>query len=1560
MKIGILENGDKSIYHKIISTFLIVCSLLCFVTIGLSQQRGISKRTKLDYRLYMKGYTFDPLKAEPYIPVKLRITEVPKEPTYYIIQFTKSLTREERTQIQSKYGLHLTNYIPHFAFLEKLSPQTLDLLSKNPLFRAKVIYHPAFKISPGIGKLKFRTQERKSIKGLLLRALLFPDAELDEVVETLKKKGASGIKALDDRKIGGLVQIRFILLSKNLLPEIAKIKEVRWIEEVPESFDDNGITAGTMQSGTPGVTPIWFQGIQGEGQIIGIMDSTPIDMNHCFFEDPVDNTIRLAHRKVVGHRDSSGMAAGYHSNFVAGIAAGDDFNLSGTAPDRGNAWASRITFGNRRDVTEGRVSMFSYLSSAANDGAFIHSNSWHQEPNPQYNQTAADVDTFIWNNESHLVLGSSGNTGEAIGPPGTAKDALCVSATRRDPNEMNFGDGNDGPTPDGRRKPDLMAPGCNITSSDVSTACGTRLRGCATSWATPAASAAATLIRQYYTEGWYPSGTQQPHHAFVPSGALLKATLLNSTINMTGIAGYPSDREGWGIIRFDRVLFFPGSARNLRVWGYRNVDGLYTGHSRTHHVDIDTNAQPLQVTLVWTDPPASAGSVSPMVNDLDLSVTTPDGTQTFLGNHFVGGVSATGGAADMDNNVEMVLINNPAPGDWTITVTGTEVNVGNPGQGYALVVTVDMSESPIPTGNQDTLVVRVMFSDIAYEPPLPNLQNKMADVVDYFDEVTYGQATILPDYRGPIALDHNKDYYYHPSRNLLIEMTQEVVDKLVVAEPDVFTKGTANPADDIDRLILVTNDINFTEDWATTGPWPYDMPGGFTRPISVSIQSYDNSVARFTHGLGHQFSLVDLYAHPGVVFPRSYVDEWDNMAGLFNKAHFLVWSKERAEWITSHGSSIRYVPRPAAGTNYNNTFQLFLQESTATNRKGIAIGITEGAATLNDEDVFYFVEARDNTLGGYDDVLPGSGVLIYYVNERIPQGEGPVILVDKNLTTMHVQDAAFAVADTHALPGTGITITVHAGTGGADYDIEVDYTPPVTDYNVFITKGDTIDGNFYSYFSPDIWVDSPKNGWNLGGGPPPNDQTEDPVIGMDNRIYARIHNNGPGTSFDFDVQFRISEPYHTVGGAADFNKFVDIKHIDSLDQDGSPGAPRILYAEWTPEDDGDPHSCVLVEIINLKGNDTNPHDNIAQENLREVTSITSSPYSPVTYSYTLKNSFDREALFYFRAQGVPLGWQVDLVPRKILLNPGERMSGVATITPPPDAEVCTSESIQITSWTPRGDTIIPVGGGIVQVDLRRPVVLTLDAGIEGCRGKDRKLLAEAITIVDCYRITARGCTDPPQPNQEIIVKFTDPNGNPIYHTVMTDEHGCFEDFIVNAQGGIWQVEAEYPGDDCDGPADSPTGTVLVPPRVPTPVPGLWYSFHLGINFPTGSFSNSYDPGPSLTFDLEYRFLDNISLLALIGFHYFHGKDNDLYWRNLSVNLKMYFPLLGWRWYINGGGGIYYPNIGSNKAGINLGTGLNFPIDQRLSLDIGADYHIVDLGGNNRYFIDIKMGIIFRF
>ena len=97
-----------------------------------------------------------------------------------------------------------------------------------------------------------------------------------------------------------------------------------------------------------------------------------------------------------------------------------------------------------------------------------------------------------------------------------------------------------------------------------------------------------------------------------------------------------------------------------------------------------------------------------------------------------------------------------------------------------------------------------------------------------------------------------------------------------------------------------------------------------------------------------------------MTFPRPYVDEWDNMAGLYNNVHPLVWSKERAGWLTAHGDTIEYIPRPAPGVSYSglNPIPIFFNTSTHRQSQGDRDRAEpERARRSAAENAFYFVEA---------------------------------------------------------------------------------------------------------------------------------------------------------------------------------------------------------------------------------------------------------------------------------------------------------------------------------------------------------------------------------------------------------------------------------------------------------------------------------------------------------------------------------------------------------------------------------------------------------------------------
>jgi subtilisin-like proprotein convertase family protein len=208
--------------------------------------------------------------------------------------------------------------------------------------------------------------------------------------------------------------------------------------------------------------------------------------------------------------------------------------------------------------------------------------------------------------------------------------------------------------------------------------------------ACPAMTGAAALVRQYFTEGWYPSGFKTSADAFVPSGALLKATLTTGAQDMTGVSGYPSNTEGWGRINLDRSLYFDGDARRLAVLAdVRNLDGLQAGEPAVFSLEVLSNSQPLRITMAFTDPPAAVLASNPVINDLNLKVTAPDGSTIYWGNSTNGNAeSIAGGNPDSKNNLEQVLFTSPAVGVYTVEVIAAAVPQGP--QGFALVASGDL------------------------------------------------------------------------------------------------------------------------------------------------------------------------------------------------------------------------------------------------------------------------------------------------------------------------------------------------------------------------------------------------------------------------------------------------------------------------------------------------------------------------------------------------------------------------------------------------------------------------------------------------------------------------------------------------------------------------------------------------------------------------------------------------------------------------------------------------------------------------------------------------------
>jgi Subtilase family len=351
------------------------------------------------------------------------------------------------------------------------------------------------------------------------------------------------------------------------------------------------------------------------------------------------------------------------------------------------------------------VDLVPLFQQTYDQGARIHSNSWGDQEDagfPQgYSAGSQDADQFMWDHKDFLLVFAAGNNGPGavtVLSPSNAKSVVAVGATQRATSaESLAGFSSCGPTFDGRIKPEVTVPGSSIISARndsnaSSDNCNTRtLSG--TSMSTPGAAGFAALVRQYFEDGWYPSGAAEPGDALTPSAALLRASLVNSAKSMANAPAIPGGCQGWGRVLLEDVLYFAGDDR--RLWVVDDADGFAMGSSgevRQWELDVFDPSEPLEITLAWTDFPSTPAANPTINNDLDLEVVGPTGL-TFRGNVFLFGESSTGGSADRLNTLEQVFLANPPTGVYTVTVRS--FNVPDGPQPFALLATGSVVESSL-------------------------------------------------------------------------------------------------------------------------------------------------------------------------------------------------------------------------------------------------------------------------------------------------------------------------------------------------------------------------------------------------------------------------------------------------------------------------------------------------------------------------------------------------------------------------------------------------------------------------------------------------------------------------------------------------------------------------------------------------------------------------------------------------------------------------------------------------------------------------------------------------
>jgi Subtilase family/FlgD Ig-like domain len=670
--------------------------------------------------LFANGLRFDPVReAEPDLPANMTSQPLREgEVGSFLVQLTGPVRDGQREEIAAT-GATIIAYVPNYTFLVRMPEETRTAVRALPFVRWIGDYHPAYRVSAA--------PEMNDITGQrTLACLLFPDADMEAARADIEAMGATILEATDSGRN------KFLRFSIDMarVADIATRNDVAWVEPWFERVTHNSSAQWVMQTFVLDNRRVWDMGITGAGQVVHTSDSG-IRSSHNQFRDGAVAITTFGdfptHRKIIAYQRAAsatsgitfGDAAGasYHGTHTAGSLMGDDSPFAADLRD-GNAKGAKIYFHDAGAAANtitapGDLNIMFIEAYVGNAGgaARISSNSWGADNGGAYDLQQMSADQFMWDHKDFLHFFSNGNSGGAntIGTPAGNKNGVGAGGTANGAAATSIYAGTSrGPTDDGRRKPTICAP------ATVSSALGSGDTGyqslTGTSMSSPTMAGATALIRQYLTGGWYPTGVAVPANGFNPSAALLKAMAINSTdFDMVGFTE-PDNNVGWGRLKADNILFFPGDTRRLAL--VDDNDGLATGEFVEYEINVTDTSVPLKIALCWTDKEGNPLSAVQLVNNLDLTVTDP-GSTVYLGNVFAAEQSNTGGSADSRNVEECVRRTVPAAGSWKVRVTAA--NAPFSPQPYALVISGGMGGNngfvqldKTAYGQDDVIEVRVI------------------------------------------------------------------------------------------------------------------------------------------------------------------------------------------------------------------------------------------------------------------------------------------------------------------------------------------------------------------------------------------------------------------------------------------------------------------------------------------------------------------------------------------------------------------------------------------------------------------------------------------------------------------------------------------------------------------------------------------------------------------------------------------------------------------------------------------------------------------------------------
>ena len=567
---------------------------------------------------------------------------------YYLLQFDRIISKPER-DAWSKWGLVYSGYFPKNTYAVALHTELSSERLKQLGVKGIVAFRDEWRKAPGLNPMAPPASAFENPGGLTYVIQPFagtPEAQI-----------ASGIESMQGRILGkmpyGLGYTA--ILPPGRLPATlpAWIQLISFPDEKGEPENREGSANHRAHYlRLPALNPALR--ITGKGVNV-IMNDDGSLAPHIDFHNRTN--------------DLCTFDQGSHGDHCAGTIMGAG-NLEPQAT--GNAPGAHLTVYNYTTNPNSGIGFFSFPASYTQDSIVLTSSSYSDGCNSGYTSLSQYLDQTSRSHSSLLHVFSAGNSGGSncgygagsgwgniTGGQKQGKNVIAVGNVLK--SDALAGSSSRGPAKDGRIKPDVCAVGTNVYSTYANASQYAFLTG--TSMACPGVAGSLALLQ----EGYRKLNNQQ-----FPNGGLLKGLLMNTAEDI-GNPG-PDFRHGYGRVNLRRAY----RAMQNNWYSYDSLDQAQT---RSFSIQVPANLREIRVMTYWQDKPGQVLAARALVNDLDMTVTDPNGNvyQPWVLNPAPNSTTLNQNATrsrDSLNNMEQVTLLTPTPGTYTITVSGFAVPEG--------------------------------------------------------------------------------------------------------------------------------------------------------------------------------------------------------------------------------------------------------------------------------------------------------------------------------------------------------------------------------------------------------------------------------------------------------------------------------------------------------------------------------------------------------------------------------------------------------------------------------------------------------------------------------------------------------------------------------------------------------------------------------------------------------------------------------------------------------------------------------------------------------------------